>query len=276
MLQRFGIVVLAYLLIIAFPAFTSADTITVKADAWCPFNCEPGSDDPGYMIEVARIIFQKAGHELVYGNMPWSRSIDHARKGKIDAIPGASKGEVPDFVFPEEEFGASMTYFFVRKGSAWRFKGVDSLAGIRIGVQDDYEYGGGVDEYIEKNRETLSVQVVKSDDPVTLNIKKLLKGNIDAYPEDKLVFLYNAKSMGILDQVEEAGMIPVESQEDLESTKIYLAFSPANPKSARYAEILSAGIREMRASGELQQILGQYGLKDWKEELDGLKKNLGM
>lgn len=275
MLQRFGLVVLAYLLI-SFPSAISADTITVKADAWCPFNCEPGSDSPGYMIEVARVIFQKAGHELVYENMPWSRSIDHARKGKIDAIPGASRGEVPDFVFPEEEFGASMTYFFVKKGSPWRFTGVDSLAGIRIGVQDDYEYGGGIDEYIEKNRDSMSVQVVKSDDPVTLNIKKLVKGNIDAYPEDKLVFQYNAKSMGILDQVEEAGMIPVESMEDLESTKIYLAFSPANPKSAQYAEILSAGIMAMRASGELQRILDKYGLKDWKGEIEGLRKNLDL
>lgn len=275
MFQRFGIFALACLLV-SFPAVIQADTITVKSDEWCPFNCEPNSDSPGYMIEVARIIFQKAGHELIYENMPWSRSIDHARKGKIDAIPGATKGEVPDFIFPEEEFGASMTYFFVKKGTPWKFKDVSSLENIRIGVQDDYEYGGMVDEYINKNRDTLHVQVVKSDDPVTLNLKKLIKGNIDAYPEDKLVFLYKAKSMGILEQVEEAGIIPIDSKEDFEATKIYLAFSPVNPKSLEYAQILSDGIKKMRASGELQRILDKYGLKDWKEELEVLKKDLGL
>jgi len=275
MFQRFGIFTLACLLV-SFPAVIHADTITIKSDEWCPFNCEPGSDSPGYMIEVAGIIFQKAGHELKYENMPWSRSIDQARKGNIDAIPGATKGEVPDFIFPEEEFGASMTYFFVKKGTSWKFKDVSSLASIRIGVQDDYEYGGMVDEYIEKNRNTMNVQVVKSDDPVTLNLKKLIKGNIDAYPEDKLVFLYNAKLMGVLDQVEEAGMIPIVEKEDFEATKIYLAFSPMNPKSVEYAKILSDGIKEMRASGELQKVLDKYGLKDWKEELDRLRKDLGL
>ncbi|HBI14195.1 MAG TPA: hypothetical protein DDY20_01525 [Desulfobulbaceae bacterium] len=275
MFQRLRILTLVYLFA-AFPFQIHADTITVKSDEWCPFNCEPGSDSPGYMIEIARKIFQKAGHELIYENMPWSRSIDHAKKGKIDAIPGATKGEVPDFIFPEEEFGASMTYFFVKKGSSWRFKDVSSLEGIRIGVQDDYEYGGMVDEYIEKKRDTLNVQVVKSDDPVTLNLKKLIKGNIDAYPEDKLVFLYKAKSMGVLEQVEEAGIIPIESKEDFEATKIYLAFSPANSKSNEYAKTLSDGIKQMRASGELQLILDKYGLKDWKNELEILKKDLGL
>lgn len=275
MFQRFGIYTLACLLVL-FSNVIHADTISVKSDEWCPFNCEPGSDRPGYMIEVARIIFQKAGHELTYENMPWSRSIDHARKGKIDAIPGATKGEVPDFVFPEEEFGASMTYFFVKKGTSWKFKDVSSLEGIRIGVQDNYEYGGGLDEYIEKYRDTLSVQVVKSDDPVSLNLKKLIKGNIEAYPEDKLVFLYKAKSMDVLDQVEEAGIIPVDNQEDYEATKIYLAFSPMNPKSPEYARILSEGIKEMRASGELHNILDNYGLKDWKGELEALRKGLGL
>ena len=275
MFQRFGILTLACLMI-SFPAVIQADTITVKSDEWCPFNCEPGSDAPGYMIEVAQIIFKKAGHELIYENMPWSRSIDHARKGKIDAIPGATKGEVPDFIFPDEEFGASITYFFVKKGTSWKFKDISSLEGIRIGVQDDYEYGGMIDEYIEKNRDTQKVQVVKSDDPVTLNLKKLVKGNIDAYPEDKLVFLYKAKSMGVLEQVEEAGVIPVDNKEDFEATKIYLAFSPVNPKSAEYAKLLSDGIKEMRASGELQKILDKYGLKDWKGELEALRKELGL
>jgi polar amino acid transport system substrate-binding protein len=275
MLQRIGIITLTFLMVFL-PVVMHADTITIKADEWCPFNCEPGSDSPGYMVEVARIIFQKAGHELIYENMPWSRSIDHARKGKIDAIPGATKGEVPDFIFSDEEFGASITYFFVKKGTTWRFTDVGSLESIRIGVQDDYEYGGKIDEYIEKNRETIHVQVVKSDDPVALNIKKLIKGNIDACPEDKLVFLYKAKSMGVLDQVEEAGIIPVDDREDFEATRIYLAFSPVNPKSAEYAKILSDGIREMRASGELQKILDKYGLKDWKKELDALRKDLGL
>jgi len=275
MFQSFRVISLACLFVF-FSVGVHADTITIKSDEWCPFNCEPGSDSPGYMIEVARIIFQKAGHTLIYESMPWSRSIDQTRKGNIDAIPGASKGEVPDFIFPDEEFGASMTYFFVKKGTSWKYKDVSSLAKVRIGVQDDYEYGEGIDEYIEKNKNTTSVQAVKSEDPVSLNLKKLIKGKIDAVPEDKLVFLYNAKKMGVLDQVEEVGVIPTLNMEDFEATKVYIAFSPANPKSVEYAKLLSNGIKEMRASGELQKILDKYGLADWKKELDVLRNGLGL
>ena len=31
-----------------------ADEVVLLADAWCPYNCEPGSDTPGFMIEIAR------------------------------------------------------------------------------------------------------------------------------------------------------------------------------------------------------------------------------
>lgn len=82
-----------------FPCAVQADTIRIKADEWCPFNCLPDTDSKGYMIELAEKIFEKAGHRIKYEVMPWSRSIDHARKGKIEAIAGATKGEVPTFIF---------------------------------------------------------------------------------------------------------------------------------------------------------------------------------
>lgn len=118
---------------------------------------------------------------------------------------GATKAEVPDFIFPEEEFGYSITAFFVKKGNQWLYTGIPSLEGLKVGILDEYEYGAGLDEYFEKNKDTSEAQIVRRDDPVGLNIKKLLKGRIDAFPEDKLVFLYNAKEHGVLDQVEEAG-----------------------------------------------------------------------
>lgn len=267
---------LAICLLLAIPLTINADTISVKSDEWCPFNCEPGSANPGYMIEIARIIFEKAGHQLTYGVMPWSRCIDHGRKGKLDALPGATKGEMPDFVFPEEELGFSMTAFFVKKGNQWRYTDLSSLEGLKVGVLDEYEYGAGLDEYFEKKKNTGEAQIVRGEDPVGLNIKKLLKGRIDIVPEDKLVFLYNAKEHGVLDQVQEAGMVPVTDKADFESTKVYLAFSPKNPRSKEYARILSEGIREMRASGELAKILAKYGLTDWKDELLSLKKELGL
>jgi polar amino acid transport system substrate-binding protein len=48
-----------------------ADTITLHADEWCPYNCAPGSGMPGYAVEVAREVFEQAGHRLDYGLLSW-------------------------------------------------------------------------------------------------------------------------------------------------------------------------------------------------------------
>ena len=38
--------------------FATAATITLRADSWGPYNEEPKSAQPGYMIEVAKLIFE--------------------------------------------------------------------------------------------------------------------------------------------------------------------------------------------------------------------------
>ena len=35
------------------------DKLKVRADLWCPYNCEPKDKSPGYMVEVLQIAFGK-------------------------------------------------------------------------------------------------------------------------------------------------------------------------------------------------------------------------
>ena len=50
-----------------------ADVITLRADEWCPYNCQPKSQNPGFIIEIAETVFKKAGHTIDYQVMPWAR-----------------------------------------------------------------------------------------------------------------------------------------------------------------------------------------------------------
>jgi polar amino acid transport system substrate-binding protein len=252
------------------------DTITINSDPWCPYNCAVGSDKPGYMIEVAKAIFEKAGYTIKYENMPWPRCIDFVQKGKIDAIVGATKGEAPECLFPDEEFGFTNICFFVKKGNAWQYNGIESVKQLRIGIQADYEYGATLDEYFAQHKNTPNVQEVSADEPLVLNIRKLLKDRIDAIPEDKSAFLYTAMLLGVSDQVALAGATAIESQDDFESRKVYIAFAPGKPNSQAYAKLFSEGVREMRTSGALAQILAKYGLTDWKTDLNDAKAKLGL
>lgn len=271
-LLKIGLTLLAAMLF-AGPAL--GDTITVHSDPWCPYNCEAGSDKTGYMIEVAKAIFEKAGHTIKYENMPWTRCLDFVQKGKIDAIVGAAKGEAPACIFPDEEFGFTNICFFVKKGNPWQYQGLDSLKQLKIGIQAEYEYGATLDEYFAKHKNTPHVQEVSADEPLVLNIRKLLKDRIDTIPEDKSAFLYTAMLLGVADQVALAGPTAIESRDDFESRKVYIAFAPGQPNSQAYAKLFSEGIKEMRASGALAQILAKYGLTDWKPDLTAALSKLG-
>ena len=39
---------------------------TLRADSWYPYNGDPKAENPGYMVEVARLAFAKAGYQLDY------------------------------------------------------------------------------------------------------------------------------------------------------------------------------------------------------------------
>ncbi len=235
-----------------------ADEISIRADEWCPYNCVPGTEKPGYMIEIARAVFEPAGHRVDYQLLNWARSIEWAETGKINAIVGAGKDEVPHFIFPDNDMGYVQNAFFVKKENPWRFSGVDSLSEIRLGLIEDYSYGELFEEYIEKHRGTSRVQFVGGKEALEKNIRKCLAGRIDAILEDESVFRYRADALGVSDRFVFAGNDGPKDTEDF----VYIAFSPVHPKSREYAELLTDGLREIRTDGRLQKILSRYGISN--------------
>ena len=130
----------------------SADEITLGADIWPTFNGEPGSESPGYMIEVAQKVFKAKGHTVNYKEVPWTRAIVTCRKGGITGVVGAAVGDAEDFVFPTESLGMLENFAFVLKDSTWKYDGADSLAKVKIGLIQDYDYGKKVMNYLKKNK----------------------------------------------------------------------------------------------------------------------------
>lgn len=233
-----------------------ADEIVLGADSWPPFNGDPGSRTPGYMIEVAQKVFKAKGHTLVYKTLPWARAIKEARENAITGIVGASKGDAQDFIFPENDMGRLESHFYVRKDDPWQYTGIDSLKQRRLGLILDYDYGTAAMEFINANRDSGLIDMVGGNDPLKNNILKLKAERVDVVIEVKPVFDHKAAEMGVADLFRSAGS-------DGELDPVYIAFSPKNPKSREYAGILSHGIERLRQSGELAQILAKYGQKDW-------------
>jgi polar amino acid transport system substrate-binding protein len=236
----------------------AADVISLRADAWCPYNCAPDAPQPGYMIEIARKVFEPAGHQIDYQLLNWARALEEARAGKINGVVGAAKGDASDLVFPDEALGSSAYAFATVKTDTWNYSGPESLHHKVLGVIRNYSYGKTIDQYVEANmNDPGRVQVTSGDKPLELNLRKLQSGRLGAVCDGQAVLKYNISRLGLEGDLRMAGT-------DTEADPIYIAFAPSNPVSKQYAELLSKGIVALRASGELKAILDKYGLSDWK------------
>ena len=243
---------------LAFPLAASARTITLVADSWPPFNGTPGAEPEGYMVDIARRVFAAAGYTVSYRLLPWKRAVEMTRAGTYDGVFGASRTDADGFIFPDEELGRNKLAFYVSKGNPWRYTGRASIAGVSLATINGYDYRAWLLEYIEENKgDFKKVQVMSGDDPLGRNLSKMLKGRVDVVVDTDASIRYLAWQMGISEQIERAGLGD-------ETADIYIAFSPVRADSKKLAAILSAGIVELRKSGELAKILQKYGLEDWK------------
>ncbi len=238
------------------PAVADQPVISLAADPWCPYNCEPGSAQPGYVIELVRTIFADAGYRVEYLTMPWARALRAVEQGDVYGAIGASPAELPEAVFPTEPVGQFSPRFAVARSQEWRFQGFESLEGVRLGVINDYDYGTFNDS-IESHRQRGGLLVLSGKDAGFRGLKMLLRGRLDALLDDANVISYRAKNLGVEEGISFAAS-PVTP------LNIYIAFSPRHPQAEAYADLLSAGIGKMRRSGQLAQLLARYGLRDWK------------
>jgi|TARA_B110000116_G_C16797647_1_gene567876 polar amino acid transport system substrate-binding protein len=239
------------------PSMAMAETVSIRADQWLPFNGMPDSSDPGYMIELADIILSDHGLTMDYKPMLWLRSLEAVRKGKIDCVVGAFIDDAPDFIFPEESWGYSVDTFYVKNDSTWNYDGIESLRDVKLGIIGGYAYSPELDVYIEKYRSTAKIHSINTNNALENHIKMLANGRVDVVVEIDVVMEAKLEKMGASDKIRTAGTTQNPGN-------LYIACSPVKDSSKKYAQLFSAGIQKLRLSGELSVILAKYGLQDWK------------
>lgn len=240
--------------LILIPTMTNGETIIMMADKWCPFNCDPKSSKPGYMVEVAKIIFERKGHNIDYQVNSWVKSIESVRNSKATALVATTKFDAPDFVYPIKSMGSNKDCFYVRSHDKWAYSEIADLKTRKLGFVEGYAYSGIITSYISENAKSTFASFGK--DPLVMNLKNLDENKVDTIVENPFVFNYMISESKIQDKYEEAGCTP--------DNDLYIAFSPKNPRSKEFAKILTDGIEELRKDGTLDKIIHKYSLKDWR------------
>ena len=230
-------------------------TITLVADEWCPYNCAPNSSEEGFVVDIARAVFEPKGYTVKYINVPWSRAVRKTMEGEYDGAIGATKKEMPGAIFHELPLAYSTSYFIVNRSDTWVFTGVGSLKKIHVAAIQDYDYGDSVTGYLAANKASDNVTIMKGGNITQKCLRMLTAGRLGSCLEDKNVAFYNAKQLGVLDKIKSAGKIDSDQA-------LFVAFGPKNGQSKIYARIWSEGFSSLRRSGKLNVILERYGLKD--------------
>lgn len=230
-----------------------AATITLRADPWCPFNCRPDSDRPGFLIEVARAVFEPLGHRIDYRTMGWRRTIEAVRRGEVLGAVGAAVDDAPDLIFAEEPAAFAVPALALRRGERLASAGPEALEGRVVGAILGYELGTPIDRYLARHaRDPRRVQWVSGVDGAAQNLRKLLAGRIDAAYDDASVLAYTARGLGLAERIETLGLGVRQA--------VGIGFSPARGESRLLARQLAEGLRRLRASGELAALEARYGL----------------
>jgi len=230
--------------------------ITIAGDNWCPINCGANDAKQGYMIDVARAALKRSGYEVQYLEMPWTRAVGLARKGEVNAIVGAFKGDAPDFHFPAMPLlKMSPNDLFVTKNSQWTFENLRSLNKITLGSIKGYDYGDELNRYIHSMLATEDANLIQlyGNDAVTRSLQFLLKGRIDVLVETGPVFWFHAKQLDVTNKVKSVGSI---SQPE----PCFIAFSPNLEISPKLVLAFDKGVITLKQEKKLALIAESYGL----------------
>lgn len=229
-----------------------ADTIIIVGDSWCPYNCT-SQENPGFLIKLAKTIFEKSGHTIEYSLVPWKRAKLGIINGTYDGIVGMTKNETTEnlYVFPTQEITESRFCFYAANDSQWKYTGIPSLKNEVLGVINGYGYGADstpIEDYLRNNINTTRIQTVSGDHPLTQLIEMLLADRLSVIIEDSKVMEHTLIQMDGQTKLKRAGCL-----ENID--KIHIAFSTKNPHSIQYAKILSDGIQELKKTGEYDRIV---------------------
>ncbi len=230
----------------------AAEVVTLSADSYLPFNGDPAAEKPGYMIELAKEVFQAHGMTVTYTLVPWARTLKAVQAGETDGAVGATTDE--GLSYPAEPQGQGRNGFITLASSTWAWSGATSLQGVSLGIVSGYTFGVidgfDVDAYVAAGK---GVQVIKGDAPMAIAAEQLTRGRIGAFLDLPPVFM-----AAVPDPTKYKVAYLAPSAQNL-----FIAFSP-NERGKRLAALLAEGTVALRANGKLAAILARYDLKDWK------------
>lgn len=194
----------------------------------------------GYSWDILRESFQASGYTIDLLIVPWARAMKIVKASKADILfpAGINSKRKKIFYYSKHPVDRANFVVYVRKGSKIKWKGLDSLKGLKIGVVRGFNYG---DEWTKiKGIKKYSVNTILQ------GFKMLAARRLDGF----LGYEYNGDYVLIQNHMKnEFKKLP-----SFGYTSEYLVALKTNPNAKKFLNAYDNGFELLQKSGELKKI----------------------
>ncbi len=221
--------------------------LVAAADPYPPY-VDPQVPGDGLAMEIVRAAFKTQGYNVKLEIIPWARAEKGVGEGRYDILVDVWRTEARarEFLF-SVPYAVSKVKFIKRRDNPFEFTGMDSLAGLRIGVVRGYGYSDAFNKATTFTRDEVP--------SMEHNLNKLLLKRIDLTLEDEIT----AKSLMRQMDPKQAEQLDFTSNE-LSSNPLYVAAGLKNPRHREIVDAFNKGMLVIKADGVLLGIEKRYGL----------------
>lgn len=228
--------------------------VRLASDDWCPFVCEQnGKIQNGFLVDVSIRAMILSGYKVEPELRPLTRAIHETVAHVIAGVYAPPQEQGLRLSLPIEY---SRACFYSRIERSWQYKDMDSLSGKTIGVIANYGYDHDVmDAYIAQNLQKKSlIELAYGDTAGISNLQKLMKGRYHVLLEHEAVMDQLSQRLNLKNQIKQVGCLA-------HALPLTVGFSKQGQHTEAWISALNNGLLRLEATGELNLLRQQYGIK---------------
>lgn len=217
--------------------------LAFSAGEWPPYLSAklPGQ---GMAATLIRDIFAEAGYQVSFHFLPWPRAYRETLHGQYaaTAVWMYAPERAVDFYYSaavlEEEF-----VLFQLKSQPIQFDKLEDLTDLELGGGFGYSYGAAFDAAITGGR----FKMTRVSQTIQ-NFQRLLKGRIQAFPEEKLLGYHILRS-----QLPQSQHLFSHADTVILRNQSFVLFPKQSPDSQLLLDIFQQGLLQFQSSGRYQR-----------------------
>ncbi len=244
-------IIILFMTLLCISTFAHADeSIQLMTEEFPPYQFYEGEGEnrviTGISIEIIKVVQKKIGNSDPIKMYPWSRGLKLLAKHKNSALFSTLRtpGRESKYKWVGPLAKLDMV-FFTRAGSERGVHSIEDAKKIRkIGVTKNV---GGHEMLLNMGFTNLDVLQSGADDK---NLKRLIKGRVDAWPTSYYSGVYVARKNGVLDQVE------VIKDVSIMFGHLYIAFNKETDDQIIHQ--WQSALDLLKSDGVVDEILSKY------------------